>query len=432
MKRIEPTLAGGLRDYLPEDMIPRQKMLDTIREVFERYGFAPLDTPALEKEEILTGGDKEFKKQIFKIKNSEKLALRFDLTVPLARVFALHSDLGRPFKRYQIGKVWRGESQQFGRYREFTQCDADVVGSANMMADSEMVALIYETLSGLGLKDFKIKINNRKILADLYKVAQFSKRLNNQVLRIIDKIDKQGWEGVKRELAGLKLSEGSLKMIESFIQAKAFDEIEELFIGSKSAVEGIEELKTIDLNLKSLGVPGDKYSFDFSVVRGLGYYTGCVFEAVLTEGPVVGTVAAGGRYDSLLERFGSVPVQAVGMSIGIDRLFAALEKLGKIEKRKTISEVLVLNFDKACESEVLKIAADLRRAGIKTDLYLGKEETFKGQFAYGVSHEYPVLVIFGSKEKEGGLIQVRDMKAGRQAGVNAAGLVDRVKSVLSQ
>lgn len=430
MKKIEPTLAGGLRDYLPEDMIPRQDMLDIIREVFERFGFVPLDTPALEKEEILTGGDKEFKKQIFRIKSSEKLALRFDLTVPLARVVSSRFEIGRPFKRYQMGKVWRGESQQFGRYREFMQCDADIVGASSLMADSEAISLAYETLAALGIRSFIIKINNRKILNGLYEVAGFPKKLTDAVLRVIDKLDKQSWDKVVGELEGLKLGAPSIAAIGRFVKIKEMSDAETMFEKSKLALEGISELKAIDKYLEALHVPKDKYTYDFSVARGLGYYTGVVFEAVLTDGSTVGTILAGGRYDGLVERFSSTPVPAVGMSVGIDRLFAALEKLGKIRKQKTLSSVLVLNFDRSCEGEVLKIASDLRRAGIKTDLYLGKEETFKGQFAYGVSHEYPALVIYGSKEKDSGLVQVRDMKAGEQTGVNPVGLIAHARSIL--
>ncbi len=423
-RKINPTLAGGLRDYLPEDMIPRQEMLDTIREVFERFGFVPLDTPALEKEEILTGGDQNFDKQIFRIasnkddKETSGLALRFDLTVPLARVFAANSSsLTRPFKRYQIGKVFRGESAQMGRYREFTQCDADIVASDSLMADAEIIALIYETLKSLGIEKFKIKINNRALLNRKLEELLGSEAIKMgrlpRVLRAIDKLDR-GTDEFTQALKLASYGTGTASKIKAMLDDLQPD----------------DELKSIFRDIENFGVNKENYEFNKYIARGLGYYTGIVFETFLDDMPEIGSICSGGRYDGLVERFSSERVPAVGVSIGIDRLYVALEKLGKIKKRKTIADVLVLNFDKACEGDVLKIATDLRHGGIKTDIYLGKEETFKGQFAYGVSHEYPVLVIFGSKERERGIVQVRNMKKHEQIEVPSDELVGKVKELV--
>src|SRR3989344_3373173 len=347
-KYINPELAGGFRDYLPEDMIPRQKMFDTIRDVFERFGFVPLDTPGLEKEEILTGGDPNFRMQIFRAglrAGDEGLALRFDLTVPLARVVSAYGEkLEKPFKRYQIGKVWRGEKPQAGRFREFVQFDA------------EIVALIYETLTALGLSRFVIKVNNRKILNGLPSLVGFELTSNAEVLRIIDKLDKIGWDGVKVELAEkLNLSDSQTDKLKQFIdirsdsQEETLARLAELGADSPNIVEGSNELKEIISHIRSLGIPDRMWRIDLSVARGLGYYTGPVFETTLTDIPEIGSVFSGGRFDDLVARFGERSVPATGASVGVDRLFAAMDKLGLVKKEKTVAQVLVLNFDSQAE-----------------------------------------------------------------------------------
>lgn len=419
-KLIKPELASGFRDYLPEEMIPRQEMMDTIRTVFESFGFAPLDTPSIEREEILTGGDAEFDKQIFRIASNKKeekgemsdLALRFDLTVPLARVVSANQELNKPFKRYQIGKVFRAESSQMGRYREFTQCDADIVGSDSPMADAEVIALVYETLIALGIADFTVKINDRRFLNDVFLKAGVPAERFAAVLRIIDKLDKIGGKGVEKqlsELLGERVAEKVLSGLKD-ISSESFDKLSK--------------------DLSSLGIPESNWEIDPNIARGLGYYTGIVFETILNEMPEIGSVCSGGRYDGLVERFSKDGVPAVGMSVGIDRLFAALERLGKIKKQKTAADVLVLNLDASCEERVQKTASDLRKAGIKTEIYFGKENTFKGQLAYAVSREYPVVVIIGPKELAKNMAQVKGMKAREQKEVGFDSVVETVKGII--
>src|SRR3989344_2317244 len=408
-KYINPELAGGFRDYLPEDMIPRQRMFDTIRGVFERFGFIPLDTPALEKEEILTGGE-------------EKLALRFDLTVPLARVIAQYpNEIKKPFKRYQVGPVWRAEKPQAGRFREFTQFDADIVGSASMMADAEIISVMYETMTALGISNFLIKVNNRKILNGLAEYAGFSSEKNVTVLRMIDKLDKQGWDEVQKELidCGLELIEA--EAIKKFVSIKNSNTeeilglVESLMKKSATALEGIAELREILNYTQALGVPDDSWEIDLSVARGLGYYTGAVFETILQDLPSFGSVFSGGRYDGLVEKFSPNSVPATGASVGVDRLFVALKELKLVRPIKTVAQVIILNFDKTCEVTCLKTANVLRKAQVSTEIYLGQETTLKGQLAYAVRNEAPVVIIIGSIELQKGFAQIKDMRARKQS-----------------
>ncbi len=446
MQVIEPKLPGGFRDYLPEDMIPRQKMFDAIRETFERFGFVPLDTPGVERTEILTGGDEHFKKQIYGVVSEggdeNELSLRFDLTVPLARVMAANSGtLKKPFKRYQMGKVWRGERQQAGRYREFVQCDADIVGSSRASADAEIIALMYATMKALGFSNFLIRVNNRKILNGLAPCAGFEEWKIEPVLRSLDKLGKQSWDDVAEELADEKCAYLSVKQIEiigKFLKIKSknykktLEEATELMRGIAIAEEGIQELTEVAKYLEWLGVPESAWTIDFSVARGLGYYTGTIFETTLTDLPQIGSVFSGGRYDNLISRFGSTIIPAVGTSIGIDRLFAAMEQLKLVKQEKTVTEVLFLNFDEASESDVIKNVSLLRTEGINTEFYVGNEENLKGQLAYAVNTEIPIIVIIGAIETAKSVALIKDMKARTQEEVKQKKLAERIKEILKK
>lgn len=440
-KTIDPGLAGGFRDYLPEDMIPRQRMFDTIRNVFERFGFLPLDTPGIEREEILTGGDPNFRMQIFKTglrESDEGLALRFDLTVPLARVISLYSDrLEKPFKRYQVGKVWRGEKPQAGRFREFVQFDADIVGSNRVSADAEIVALMYETLTALNIGKFRIRINNRKILNGLSSFAGYDPALNADVLRAIDKLDKIRWEGVSEELIQKGLAIVQISKLEQFINLKG-DSAREILTNllvlmgeSPEAVQGINELQEITNCLDSLGIPPECWNVDLSVARGLGYYTGPVFETILLDLPSIGSVFSGGRYDDLVSRFGTQNIPATGASVGVDRLFAAMERLSLFKKEKTVVKVTILNFDKNAEDYCQVIVTSLRRRGISSELYLGKESMLKGQLSYATRQEIPVVIIAGGNEKEKKTAQVKDMRKRIQTEVPLDQILSTVEGILT-
>ncbi|MFA5745069.1 MAG: histidine--tRNA ligase [Candidatus Paceibacterota bacterium] len=440
-KQISPELPSGFRDYLPKDMIPRQWMLDTIRSVFERFGFLPLDTSGVEREEVLTGGDPNFKMQIFKtfLRDQESgLALRFDLTVPLARVVSLYSsDISRPFKRYQMGKVWRGERPQAGRFCEFMQFDADIVGSNRTSADAEIISLMYETLTALGVGDFVIKVNNRKILNGLAAYVGYSPDKTPDVLRLIDKLDKLGWDNISGELGDtIGLAPSQLEKLKSFLDLRTGSNeettvaVRELMSVSSEAVEGAKELSEITMFVDALGVPREFWQIDLSVARGLGYYTGTVFETVLLKLPSIGSVFSGGRYDDLVSRFGGDNIPATGASVGVDRLFAALETLELVPKKITTTKIIVLNFDDETEEYCNRVVGLLRKAGIPSELYLGKEKSIKSQLAYALKQEVPVIIIAGSRERDDEVVQVKDTKNRIQKAVPLAQLSEAIKIII--
>jgi histidyl-tRNA synthetase len=423
-KSVEPKLASGFRDYLPREAAAREWMVETIKGVFKSFGFVPLDTPGAEREEVLTGGDPNFKKQIFKLSlagQDEKTALRFDLTVPLARVMAGYSgEISKPFKRYQVGNVWRGERAQAGRYREFMQFDADIVGAPSIAADAEFISLVYEALSALGLADFVIRVNNRKILNALPEYAGFSKSKMEEVLRIIDKLDKIEWKGVQAELtSGPGLKKESVARIKEFLDIKGTNGeilggLISLFEESGASQEGIDDLAKLRANIEALGVPDENWEIDLSVARGLGYYTGMVFETIVNEYPELGSVASGGRYDDLVSRFGTASIPATGGSIGVDRLFVALEKLKLFPDFSAGAEALILNFDGESEMVCESLATELRQGGISAELYLGQEDTLRGQLAYAAKGNYPFVIIIGSEERGKETVQVKNMKERKQ------------------
>jgi len=442
---IKPLLPSGFKDYLPEEMIPRNKIFDTIRASFELFGFLPLETPEVERLEILTGGDPNFTKQIYLVKKSGSkeddtdIALRFDLTVPLARVFAQYrSEIGGLFKRYQLGRVFRGERPQKGRFNGFYQFDVDIVGSKDMTADAEIVAVIYTTMTKLGVDDFLVKINNRKILNALPEFAGFENKLNTDVLRAIDKLDKQSWDSVSGELTTMGISVDAVALIKKFLDIsrgneEALDAVFELVKESEAALQGIKELREIAENLSALGVPKEKWAFDFSVARGLGYYTGPVFETMLTKLPSIGSVCSGGRYDDLVSKFSTTSVPAVGTSIGVDRLFDALKELGMAKKEKSIAKILVLNFenDQKARIYVQEIASLLRTNNIPTELYLGKEKGMGGQLKYAEKLEMQYAIIIGMSEVEKNVVQLKDIVNRTQKEVDKSEIVAKIKSVIS-
>ncbi len=440
-KTIKPELGSGFRDYLPEDMIPRQKMLDTIRVVFERYGFAPLDTPGIEREEILTGGDENFKKQIFKVghqRGEEKFALRFDLTVPLARVVAANgSKFIKPFRRYQSGKVWRGERPQAGRYREFLQFDADIVGTDSLLADAEVISLIYTTLKELGFNKFTVRVNNRKILNALPAIAGFKESLLADISRILDKLDKISWSGVSKELVDkLKINDDQVNFIKDFVELSTknisteqiLEDLEKLMSEKSASNDGVHELKQLTSYLKSYGIPDSNWRIDTSIARGLGYYTGIVFETVLDDLPDIGSVFSGGRYNELVSSFGIQQVSAVGASIGVDRLFAAMDSLGMIKRDvSTPTKALIVTIDGSSEKYALEILATLRQANIASEMYIGKETQMGGKIAYALKKRIPAIVILGENEQKALTAKIKILKSQEQISVSCEQLVSLIK-----
>lgn len=425
VKKIKPELLGGFRDYLPSIMIARQAMVDKIRKTFESFGFLPLETPGLERSSVLGTDRDEFKMQVYRFKAGDQdVTLRFDLTVPLSRVVSANPELIKPFKRYQFGPVWRKESPQAGRYREFAQFDADIVGSDSIIADTEILVLMYETLKNLGIDKFMIRFNNRKILNGLSTYAAFGKEKTDQVLRTLDKLEKISLEGVINELQskshnelgedGLALTEQSISRIVDFLNLKGntqelIEKLRALFKGVPIAEEGISECEKITDNLESIGIPKENWRLDLSIARGLGYYTGPVFETSLTDCPEMGSVFSGGRYDDLISRFTGEKVPSIGASVGVDRLLAALEKIGKIEKRASTATALITVIDPSLSQKILRIAQNFRSSGINTEIYLGKEKGLKGQIIYAAKREIPFVIIVGEEEDKAGKLKLKSM-----------------------
>ncbi|MBI4134534.1 MAG: histidine--tRNA ligase [Candidatus Sungbacteria bacterium] len=419
-KLIEPRLPGGFRDALPEDMISKQAMIDTIRGIFERFGFEQMETPAVERTEILVGGEAESSKIIFNVKSSEEnwessdTSLRFDLTVPLARVLAANPEIPKPFKRYQIGKVWRGERQQAGRYREFLQMDVDIIGVRSLDADAEIVQVMYETMKALNVGNFTMRLNNKREVLKTLEEFGVAERARIPTLIAIDKKDKLSpaeWEAEVAKESGL-----STDALKKYLWQ----------ISGENTLEG-SEVKTLREKAEALGVPQSYLIYDASLVRGLGYYTGSIFEVILTDLPSGGSVFGGGRFDGLTSRFSTEALPAVGVSCGVDRLYAALENLGKIKKQPTSTKVLIFNLSPDLAKEYAEFAKTLRDAGTNTAMYLGDDKAFQAQLSYAVKKDIPFALIYGDKEKLTGKISIKNLRNETQEEIPPDDLVSYIK-----
>jgi len=432
---VVPRLSRGLRDLLPDQMLARQRMVDTIRGVYENYGFVPLSTPAIEFLDVLSGSaGQEAQQSIFRVSNPEKedLGLRFDLTVPLARVIAQYPELPRPFRRYQVASVWRADKPDKGRYREFTQFDLDSVGVESEIADTEIIAGMCDTLSALGIDRYLVRFSSRAILNLLLSYAGISAEQGVDVFRVLDKLDKVGLDKVKLELMegykdesgdvirGVGLSREQVDRIVAFLDVKSDErrvvvgQVRELFANVEGAREQLDLVERISNHLYALGYGDDRVSLDLSIARGLAYYTGPVFEAILLDAPQFGSVFGGGRYDNLVMRFLGQPIPAVGASIGVDRLLAALTHLGRIGTEKSTARVLVTHMDAALRDDYLAMTWELRRAGIPTELYLGSAKGPGKQLKYADQYDVPLAILYGSNEKEQGVVTIKDLVAGRE------------------
>ncbi|MFH1226159.1 MAG: histidine--tRNA ligase, partial [bacterium] len=377
----------------------------------------PLETPSLEYQEILTGKyGEEIDKQLYLFKDNgdRDIGLIFDLTVPLCRVVAMYPDLPKPFKRYQIQRVWRAEKPQSGRFREFYQCDVDIVGSAEALADTEIILIAIETLQALGVKDFTIKINNRKILNEFLTGLGIKEKDFGNILRAIDKRDKIGEKEMREQL---DIDKNLIDRIIEFINIKGSNEeilkkIKKIIGGTK----GFEELEEVVNNLSAGGVEEKYFQVDLAMVRGADYYTGMIFETILNSLPKFGSVMSGGRYDKLISLFLGKEIPAVGISLGIDRLLAGLTELGLVKEKKSLAEVLVTIFDQKNIKEYLKIAGELRKEGIKTELY-SQVDDLRKQIKYADKQGIPWVVIAGEDELGRGEVSIKNMRTGQQQSV---------------
>jgi histidyl-tRNA synthetase len=419
-KRIEPRTLKGFRDYLPEAMIPREWIIDTARRVYRSYGFAPIDTPALEYLEILTGkGSDETDKQLYRFQDHGQrwVGLRFDLTVPLARFAAQHiGQLGTPFKRYHIASVWRGENTQRGRYREFMQCDFDTIGTLSASADIETALVIHDLFQALGISQFTLRVNNRQVLTGLLERFGLSDR-TAAMLRALDKLDKIGREKVAEEMiaaAGATRAQADdvLQLAEiSGTNDEVLSALDRLAAGSETAQAGVARMAELLAAVSAAGVAAERIRVTPSIARGLDYYTGTVFETFLDELPGIGSVCSGGRYDNLAGLYTKEQLPGIGASLGLDRLLAALEELGKIAKVSTPAPVFLAYFDAGRLHDYLRLAAELRTAGIGVEFY-PEPKKLGAQLKYADRRGCRLAIVAGGNEWAAGTCQIKDLASG--------------------
>ena len=409
-------------ELLPNEQILFDQIKQTIEDSYKTFGFLPIDTPIIELSEVLlakAGGETE--KQIYRFERGDTdLSLRFDLTVPLAKYVAKnYGNLSFPFRRYQIGKVYRGEKAQKGRYREFYQCDIDIIGdeTLDIINDAELPSIIYFTFKKLGFDDFTIKINNRKILNGLYEsIGQ--KDNSVEIMRIIDKIDKIGVQAVEEELKKLGISEDVIDKIISFIKIdgssdEKIDKLEALKIENEVCKQGIKELKDVVKYVRMFGIPENNFTVDLTIARGLDYYTGTVYETFLNDYRELGSVCSGGRYENLAENYTDKKLPGVGVSIGLTRLFYKLNELNIIKAdKKSISDILIIPMTENLQVPI-KLATELRKLKVNTEIYLNNKK-IKAKMKYANKLEIPYVIVIGDDEISSGKIKVKNMETGEE------------------
>ena len=438
VKRIEPRTLKGFRDYLPDAMIPREWLIDTARRVYRSYGFAPIDTPALEYLEILTGkGSEETDKQLYKFTDhgGRSVGMRFDLTVPLARFAAQHiGQLGTPFKRYHIAPVWRGENTQRGRFREFMQCDFDTIGTKALTADIETTLVIHDLFQALNAGDFTIHVNSRLVLAGLLERFDLADK-STPILRALDKLDKAGREKVADEMAASagatpEQAESVLKLAEiTGGNDQILIELEKLVRGSATGQEGIAKLADLIAAVSAAGVEEKHVRIAPSIARGLDYYTGTVFETMLDRLPGIGSVCSGGRYDNLAGLYTKQELPGIGASLGLDRLLAALEELHVVRKVSTTAPVFIALFDAGRLHDYLRLAAAIRRLGIGVEVY-PEPKKLGQQLKYADRRGFALAVIAGADEWSAGTCQIKDLSTGQSMTVAVADAPAAIQSQL--
>ena len=414
---IEPRLLKGFRDYLPATMLVRERLMETARRVYRSYGFSPIDTPALEYAEILLGkGGDESDKQLFRFtdQGDRDVAMRFDLTVPLARFTAQHfADLGVPFKRYHIAPVWRGENIQRGRYREFLQCDFDTIGTESNAADIETLLVIHDLMVALGFQKFRIRVNNRLILNGLLEQQGLTEK-SVGVLRAIDKLEKIQAAGVIAELTekvGLA-TEAAEKIVAVCRRGATLAELEPLIGDNAAGQLGLSRLNELFAAANTAGIPAERIELDVSIARGLDYYTGTIYETFLSDLPGIGSVCSGGRYDNLAGLFTKERLPGVGASLGLDRLLAAMEELKLLPAESTPAPILIVQFSADRLGEYLRVGRLLRAAGLNTEVFPDAKPVGK-QLKYADRKGFRIAVIAGPDEFAAGVWQVKDLRTGQ-------------------
>ena len=443
MDIIKPRTLSGFMELLPDKQIRFEKLVQILRDTYASYGFAPLDTPAIEDAQILLAkGGGETEKQIYRFtKGDSDLALRFDLTVPLAKYVALHcNELAFPFRRFQISKVYRGERAQRGRFREFYQADIDIIGDGKLsiVNEAEIPSIIYKTFSTLGLKRFQIRVNNRKILNGFYAMLGLTEK-SGDIMRTVDKLDKIGPEKVKAILMDeeIALSEEQASEILKFIAITGTNEevlaaLEGYQNRNEVFDEGLTELNTVVKYLAAFGVPAENFAVDLTIARGLDYYTGTVYETTLLDHPEIGSVCSGGRYDNLAEYYTDKQLPGVGISIGLTRLFYVLGEQGMLnpDLPTAPADVLILPMTDDL-SAAISLATQLRENGIRAQIH-GENKKFKQKISYADKLGIPYVIFLGEDEINAGVVACKDMATGEQTKLEPEATIARIKAGLAE
>ena len=434
---IAPRTLKGFRDYLPAAMIPREQLIETAKSVYRSYGFSPIDTPALEYTEILTGkGGAESDKQMFRFEQGNRdVAMRFDLTVPFARFAAQNiNELGTPFKRYHVGTVWRGERPQKGRYREFVQCDFDTIGTTSNSADIETLFIIHDLMLKIGFTDFKIRINNRMVLNGLLQLNGLEAQ-SADVLRALDKLAKTSPDAVIQEMqeqGGLTQQQAEQILTLTTAQgttAEILNTLDQQLSGNECGEQGVQYLREIFTAVERAGIPAERVVLDPSIARGLDYYTGTIYETFLDQLPGIGSVCSGGRYDNLAELFTTQQLPGVGASLGLDRLLAAMQELNLLSEVSTPAPILITQMDENFTPEYLRLGRKLRLEGFNVEVY-PDTKAIKKQFKYANRHGFQVVIVAGADEFTDQVWQVKEMQTGTQTAVKEEELVDWIGKIL--
>ena len=434
--KVEPKILPGMMELLPQDQIQFNKIMDTIKEVYESFGFFPLDTPVIEYSNVLlakAGGETE--KQIYRFtKGDNDLSLRFDLTVPLARYVAQrYNELIFPFKRYQIGKVYRGERPQKGRYREFYQCDIDVIGNEtlSMVYDAEIPAVIYNVFKKLDFGKFTIRINNRKVLNGFFDSLKLNDN-STDILRIIDKIEKIGSDNVIKELEELNIDSEKITQIMNFIKIKGSNEeiitsLKEMNLQNELFSTGINELEQTINYIKDFNIPQEYYQIDLTIARGLDYYTGTVYETILDEHPSLGSICSGGKYENLTGYYTDQNLPGIGISIGLTRLYSKLKEANLIPNiNNNLIECLVVPMDKQCLKYAIKVATTLRENKIVADVYY-QEKNMKQKMKFADRQNIPFVIIIGEEEMNNQILTIKNMRESTQQQLPLEKVISHIK-----
>ena len=443
MAKVQPRTLSGFMELLPAQQIQFDRMAAIIRESFSLYGFFPLDTPLIEASDVLLAkGGGETEKQIYRFtKGDSDLSLRFDLTVPLAKYVALHyADLAFPFRRFQIGKVYRGERAQRGRFREFYQADIDIIGDGRLDVsnDAEIPAIIYRTFTGLGLRRFQIRVNNRKVLNGFYAMHGLTQQ-SGSIMRTVDKLEKIGEKSVRDLLTGpdIGLSDQQAAEILRFIaiqgtNAQVLSALEQYRGRNPVFDEGLDELNLVARHLAGFGVPEENFAVDLTIARGLDYYTGTVYETTMLDHPEIGSICSGGRFDNLAEYYTDKQLPGVGISIGLTRLFFVLEDQGYLNNQLNTAPADALIIPMTGDlSAAISLATQLRDAGLRAQIY-GEEKKFKQKMSYADKLGVPYVIFLGEEEIQEGAASVKDMRSGQQVKLSAGQALAHIQAGLAE